>query len=210
MNFVLDIILLAIIALSVVSGYKKGFVKTLFHMTRTVLAFLAAAAFTRYLAPYVKRYLLPGAPPPEPAASSGAQDGIAGMLEGIGQDLLASGKEAVAGTVREILANAVAFLILFLAALILLKIVELVVSLVFRLPLLKETNKVLGLFMGFLSGLFLAAVFCMVAEMAIPYLNDLENPVFKNLNPEQGTILYRHFCAFDLFGRIKEWIFQSR
>ena len=59
MSIVFDLIILTVIALCILSGWKNGFVKSLMEFASSILAFFAALFFTPYLGAYIcENYLL--------------------------------------------------------------------------------------------------------------------------------------------------------
>ena len=88
------------------------------------------------------------------------------------------------------LASALGTLIVFIASLLLLKILAKVFEAVFKLPLLKTVNKFGGGILGLILGFVYAFVACAVIEMLLPYIP--ENPVLY-MGMEENTVLYKFF-----------------
>ncbi len=95
-----------------------------------------------------------------------------------------------AQTVMSCLANALGTLIVFVLALIALKLLSLLFDSIFKLPVLKTVNKVGGLILGLVFGLALSFVLCMAVEILLPYIP--ENPVIY-AGMEKDTVLYSFF-----------------
>lgn len=66
--------------------------------------------------------------------------------------------EVFALSMNEVLAKVVAFFAVFVAAFILIKLIQMLVKLIFSGPILKSLDKTLGLILGFLEGATLVAL----------------------------------------------------
>ncbi len=53
MSLFLDILIIVVMAVTVIGGYKRGFIKSVMHFASSVLAFFAAVYFTPYLSSYL-------------------------------------------------------------------------------------------------------------------------------------------------------------
>ena len=78
---------------------------------------------------------------------------------------------AVAEPISEALSNIVAFICVFVAALIVIRIVTWLVSLVFKLPILRELDKGLGLVFGVVSAVFFVWMFALCADSLVNVLS---------------------------------------
>lgn len=61
MSALFDIIILAVIAISLFSGWRNGLVKSVMHLASAILSFFAAVFFTPYLGPYISDNFVRGA-----------------------------------------------------------------------------------------------------------------------------------------------------
>ena len=110
--------------------------------------------------------------------------------------------ENAASKVMECLANALGVLVTFVAALIAMRILGFVVDRLFRLPVLRSINGLLGFALGTLLGIVSVFILCMIVEILLPYIP--ENPVIY-AGMEKDTVLYNFFVnlnpvIFVLFG----------
>ena len=68
------------------------------------------------------------------------------------------------------LSDALAVLVVFLAALVLLNLAVLLLDLIFKLPVLHFANKLGGFLFGLAAGFLVAFLFCTAVNIALPYL----------------------------------------
>ena len=92
--------------------------------------------------------------------------------------------------VMECLANALGVLATFVVSLVALKILGFLVDRLFRLPVLNGINRLGGLVVGVVLGLFSVYILCMIVEILLPYIP--KNPVIY-AGMEKDTILYNFF-----------------
>ncbi len=111
--------------------------------------------------------------------------------------------DGIAKPVLEILSNVVGTVIVFIAVLLLLFLLSLVLNSLFKLPLLRQLNKVGGVIAGVILGVFYAFILCMIIKSLLPCLP--KNP-FLYQGMENDTVLYGLFSRFNplyllLFGK---------
>jgi len=112
----------------------------------------------------------------------------------------------VAEPMAKAVSDIISFIIIFVVSLIVLKILTIVVGLIFKLPVLKSFDRILGVVFGVLSGLFLVFVFAMVAETLSGAIADASPSSFTTDIMEESLILgfvaeYNPLKAlFSLFG----------
>lgn len=102
----------------------------------------------------------------------------------------------ISGNAISLLASALSFLILFFGTLLAMKIIAAVVDKIFRLPVLKTANKILGFVFGVACGILAVCAFTAAVSMLMPYLAtvgieiDAENTfIFKYLWGEGNILL---------------------
>jgi uncharacterized membrane protein required for colicin V production len=84
------------------------------------------------------------------------------------------------------LSTALAFILIFIGTLILLKIASALLGLVTKLPIIKGTNRLLGALLGIILGVFWAFVATALIRLVVPYFSD--SAVVASLN--DGATLY--------------------
>jgi uncharacterized membrane protein required for colicin V production len=143
-------------------GLKRGFILQLLHLVSFIAAFMIARQFYDDLAPQVRLWV------PYPDFGSGQ-----------GQEALAF----FSGNMEESYYNAVSFVIIFILAVIALRIVASMLDFVAMLPVLKQINKLLGGVLGFLEVyLFLFILLFIAALIPAPQIqNALQDSSLSNL-----------------------------
>lgn len=137
MSMLLDIIVLAVLVISIVIYTKRGFVKSLLNFIGFFVALIAAYVIAPLLSPSLEA-------PIHQALSS--YDGSDGSLSEMLQMDITSG----------IIANVLSFAILFVVLSLAVMIATWIIDRIFRLPILKQANKLLGLALGVIIGVFYA------------------------------------------------------
>lgn len=205
MHFVLDIVILALCALTILVSYKRGFFKSVMSLCSGIGALLVAYTFTPKLALIVKeKFLLDKiAGGVTDTLASMAKTGVQGaqtvvydlskllensqflsILNQYGADsqavtdLINSANDGSYAAVEEVayavsdpiagtIANIIVFIGLFLAAILVLRLITWAIGVVFTLPVLRGVDKTLGLVFGVVSALLFVWIFAMVAAAAL-------------------------------------------
>ena len=135
MDLLADILLLAVLVVFTVSGFRRGLVHSVIDLVGSIAA-AAAAIF------YAPRVLTLAAPYLDRWKSSFWGSGLLGYLVGV----------AVVFVVREVLVHLAAALL----------------DRLFRLPVLRQVNSLLGGVFGFCKGAVVVLLACAVLRLALP------------------------------------------
>lgn len=191
-----DIVILVIIGVMIVSGYLRGFIKTLFNLVSMVITF----ALTYYLYPYVSKFIMDETnlyknisetisknfdfeKMLEGAVSSESQlQAIENLpLPEMFKEILVNNNnpemfklldvssftDYISGSLASIVVNIIVFIALFLIIWIALNILVGVMDLVAKLPGLKQMNELAGAGLGAILGLFFIFVGFAVISLII-------------------------------------------
>ncbi len=206
MSLILDIILIAIILIEVISGIRRGFIKTVMSLVSILIALGCGYAFTPQLAAYYSEHifldkfaasiesalnkLLAGGAEALDLGKLLAEKPLAlfeitdryqtdvGTVEGYYQSGVAAGGEnltesvslQIAEPLAVALANVLAFLTIFAAVILVLKLIGLLLDLIFTLPGLKFFNRLCGMLLGAACGLTYAFILAYIFTEAVPVL----------------------------------------
>lgn len=107
----------------------------------------------------------------------------------------------IAQPVADMLSGTVAFLGILIASLIVFSIVMRLLDIVFRLPGLKGTNRLLGLVFGVATALLFAVVFSSIASSIITGLGSVDSELFGE-QAVQSSHVMKFFSSVNLFGLI--------
>ncbi|MGK9267197.1 CvpA family protein [Bacillus inaquosorum] len=137
----LDIIILILLLMGTLLGLKRGFILQFIRLTSFILSIAFAALFYKNVAPHLKWI-----PAPDFSAGQPALSFFTGNLEAAYY-------------------NAIAFIVLFIIAKILLRIIGSFLSIVAGIPVIKQINQVLGAVLGFLEVYLFTFVLLYVASV---------------------------------------------
>ena len=208
MGYLFDLIIAAILGLSIYFGFKKGFIKTVLSALSFFIALVIAFSFQAKLSEKIyempmvdsvkktiREEFIKLAPTntneqgfdseklvtEKPEGFMAILD-IAGISESDikakyegwkkqGTEMAADALVSyVADPIIKSLVSIISFAIIFFASLLVLKILIYILDNIFRLPVLKQANKVLGVTLGVFLGLFRAYVFGAAVTLFLPLI----------------------------------------
>ena len=229
MNIIFDIVIVSLLAFGLIHGLRKGLVKILFHTFKKAIALLVAFVFAKPLANVlcpsivkpIRATLVNAIHNSVTTDVTGVEmtqkvptvlRRIAGFFD---VDLTAYGEKAIEGggdyihTFADLaaspIANAVSiilsFVLLYLLARLLLWPAGALTNLVFRGPLLKQINTVLG---GFVSLFFYTIITWVLCEVGIFVLSLFPDVAFLSGFSVEETFI----CKFFHEGMLLKWLFS--
>ena len=219
MNYI-DIGILVIIGLMAVSGYFRGFIKTLFNLVSMIITF----AMTYYLYPYVSKFVMNETPLYKTIAEkiNGNFD-FEQLLQGaitkemqlqaienlplpdMFKEILAGNNnpemfklldvnsftDYISSSLASIVVNIIVFVVLFFVIWIALNILVGVLDLVAKLPGLKQLNELAGAGLGLIFGLLFVFVGFAVVSLIISVDQNIE--LVKMIEESTvGAFLFNH------------------
>lgn len=227
MSFIIDILILSIIAFTVFKGARRGFVKSVMSLASLIIAFIIANIYSPAMSLwYYNKFILSSVTEKISSFISGfipvgsdtlnmsklfGEGTFVEMLERYGADneklqaaygsvtdattakieeLSASIAQPVASTISD----ALAFASIFFGALIILWVVTIIINMVFKLPVLRTANKVLGIVFGVVCALLYSWIFAIVAVWAINALGAVEPEMFGP-SVVDNSVLLKFFNA---------------
>lgn len=227
MNFVLDLILVVICFLTVFIAAKKGFIRSVMGFVSKIVALIAAYTFTPTVAAYIKgRFLLAplsdsiGASVKSAVTVDGGYDfsALSEKIPSILERYLISGEEltekletmqktgdealrfvsdVIADKVAGMIATAIAFIGIFVLVCVLLWVVTIIADAVFKLPVLRTANTVLGVLFGVLSAFIITLVYCSAVSLLVGALGSVA-PKFFGQDVIDRTFIVKLFANADL------------
>lgn len=177
MDYLILLIVLAVLGLSALYGYKKGLVKILLSMVALLVTFIVAAILTIPVSGMLKA----ATPIDEGIEKSVSKlvtenevvnvDSISNLnLPSPIEKVLVKGAEAakdgfneyIVGAVADVLLKAITFFVLIIVVYVVVTILINVLDFISRLPLINSINKTGGLAVGLVQGLLLVWVGCLI------------------------------------------------
>lgn len=192
MAFIVDIALVAILALCVFFGWKNGFIKTISKFLTYILSFAIANLCWKYLAtyvgklPFIRNLITEGVEGPVFEDGAAFMDKLKTMFTYFAGDMVENGNaENTAAVMNNYLAETltmvISFAIVFIVAMLLLKLVfRLLNSIINKIPVVKQINGLLGAVMGFLNGsIWTWAITNLFVKAFLPMLNRVNPTIFS-------------------------------
>lgn len=234
MSLILDGILLTVIIISIISGIKRGFIKTIMSFVSIIVAIFCGWMFTPQLAEYYNEhiFLRQMSESVENAINSLLNNGLETVnlsslftekpqafvditdrysadissLESYYQLQLSNGEENlteklslhIAEPLADILSSALAFLTIFIAVILVLKILTIILNTLFSLPGLNFINRFCGLLLGGICGLLYAFVLSYIFSMAVPALASIFPDIIA-ADAAQKSVLIELFEKYNIF-----------
>ena len=207
MNYILDLILAAVLVLFFLRGWKRGFVMELIDLIGVVISAALAMMFGGMVADWVyttfmreplaeRVALVVTSSTPSLAELEALLDNFpAFIVRGLehygvtGQTLYAAATSAE-GTLSVALADAIspvivlvikffAVALLFFAFMLIVGAVARVVSVMFRLPVIRQINEVLGAGLSLVKGVVVVWLLCAALNIAVPMLKPVEQEMVE-------------------------------
>lgn len=217
MAIALDLAVILIFAVVVVVVVKKGFVRTVLDFASVVCALIFAKIFSPLLSNIYYAALYDGVSEklaekiseliennslPEAlkldrltALISKYDSGFADRIKG---DTITDSARLIAQPLVGLLSYALAFLTIFVASLIIFKIISVLVGGIFTLPVLRTVNKSLAFLLGLVLGAAYAALFVALTQILTPFISSYYPDV---INPDTISNTYIFGYLYNL-----EWI----
>ncbi len=164
MSFVLDTLILLIVASTIYRTYKKGFVRSVLDLVSSIISII----LSNYLAPQVSEIFLPF----------------------LTQQLNQADKN-IPDSALEMFSYAIAFATVFAVITIILNVLTMFISGIFKLPILNSLNKTLGLLLGCLKSFVFLFLLAAILQLAAPFMNDANSAVFSD-EIIQNTFIFKH------------------
>ncbi len=223
MAYILDIIILAIVVFCIIRGAKRGAVRTAFSLLSFVVALVLTFMFASPLTQYIEQQpfginmhdsieqaievKINGILNRDAEETSNTTEDIIKSLslpEFLKKSILmhsdfivrnadVPAAKAVAGSLASAYLKMICSVALFIILLILLRILRLFCEQLFKLPILKEINRLVGGIAGFVNGIFIAYLLL----SAVSALSGL--PYFAWLAPaKESSYLFKYVYEYNI------------
>ena len=192
MALVVDLVLVAVLALCVFFGWKNGFIKALSGFLSYILAFAISNICWKFLAvhvrklPFLQNMITEGVDGPAFAENATFLDKLQTIFSFFTGDMVQNGNaEATKAVLKNYLAEALVMIIsfgaIFLISMLILKLLfKLLNALINKIPGLKQLNGLLGSVVGVLNGFFWTwAVSNIFVKTLLPALHHFKPDVFS-------------------------------
>lgn len=187
MTIIVDLVILAIIIICVIMGYIKGLTGVLIKIISFILSIIIAfilfipvsnlvinkTQIDETIAQSVRGVILGNSDSQkvEENMPSTITEYIQGQAENIADSAKESVADATAVGVSETIVKAAVWIILFIVARILLILLKFVTSLIAKLPVIKQCDKIGGVVYGLLEGLVIVYILLAIISLVSPMMN---------------------------------------
>jgi len=203
MNFILDLIILLIIALSTFIGYKKGLIKVAFSLVSFILAIALSVVLYKPISnfiieytpidDYIEQTISQRLTSPEITVeeTENIVSNYFNNFKSISTNVLANG-------ISKTIINIACILIVFVVSKILLLLFKWLGDLISKLPLIKQVNSAGGFLYGLLRGfIFIYGVLALIAIISpVANINNIINIINNTIIT---NIMYNHNIILILF-----------
>ena len=205
-EYVFGLFLILILVISALIGLKRGFVRSIAGLMEYIVAFFVANRFYTVGAELVVKIpflanLKTEVDMPELEESTGFFEKVKAIINHLISTALNSGDaEAEANAIinnyiADVVSKAIAFIVIFIVALLLLKLIVYLVDKFCELPVLKATNKTLGVLFGLFCGMFVTWFLAnLFVNTLLPILVDKWPDLFSLAMGE--NVIVRFFMRF--------------
>lgn len=201
MNFIIDLCILIIIALSTFIGFKKGFIKVAFRLISFILALIIALVLYKPVSNFINNYT----PIPnkieskiESRISSSNKEETNNLVANYYKNIRNISTTVIAKNITNSIVNISAILIVFLLSRLLLMFLRISTDLIAKLPLIKQFNHIGGFIYGLLAGFFIIYLIFTIITLLAPII-DL-NTIIKLINSSIiANIMYNNNILFMFF-----------
>lgn len=201
MNFIIDLCILMIIALSTFIGFKKGFIKVAFRLISFILALIIALVLYKPVSNFINNYT----PIPnkieskiESRISSSNKEETNNLVANYYKNIRNISTTVIAKNITNSIVNISSILIVFLLSRLLLMFLRISTDLIAKLPLIKQFNHIGGFIYGLLAGFFIIYLIFTIITLLAPII-DLNN-IIKLINSSIiANIMYNNNILFMFF-----------
>ncbi len=192
MALIVDIALIAVLALCVFLGWKKGFIHAISKFLTYILSFIIANIFWKHIAvyvgriPFIQNLITEGVEGPVFEEGASFMDKIKSMFTFMAGDMIQNGNAENSTAVMnnylaEMLTMIISFALIFIVAMLLLKLVfRLLNAIINKIPVVKQLNGILGAVTGFLNGsIWTWAIANLFVKAFLPTLNRINPNIFS-------------------------------
>ena len=185
MSIIVDIVILAILLLCIIIGYVRGLtgslIKILSYVLSIVIAFILFIPISNLiientqidenLEQSIREMIIGNGQNEEENMPQAITDYIGQKVEGAADDAKEAIADSTANEVAITIVKAGTWIVLFIVARILLIFLRFITSLIAKLPVIKQFDKLGGIIYGILEGLIIIYVLLAIISFVSPMLN---------------------------------------
>jgi len=203
MNYLLDLIILAIIALSTFIGYKKGLIKVAFGLVSFILAITLSILLYKPVSNFIIEYTpiddyIEQTIFERLDSSEITNEETENIVSNYYNNIKSATTNTIADGISKTIINVSCVLIVFILSKLILLLFRFIGDIIAKLPLIKQLNESGGLLYGLLRGFFLIYGVLALISISSPILdiNDIINAINNTIIT---NIMYNHNIILILF-----------
>lgn len=203
MNYLIDLILIAIIALFTFIGYRKGLIKVAFGLVSFILALVISIALYKPISNFIINYTplddkIETTISERINSSSTSSEETNNIIGNFYSNIKTTTTTAVADGISKTIINIGCIIIVFIISNIILLFFKFSGDLIAKLPLIKQLNNAGGFIYGLLKGFIVIYLLLALIAIISPIvdINNLVNTINKSIIT---NIMYNNNIIFILF-----------
>lgn len=203
MNYLIDLILIAIIALFTFIGYKKGLIKVAFGLVSFILAIVISVILYKPVSNFIIKYTplddyIESTISERLTDSETSKEETENMVSNYYNNIKNASTTVIASGISKTVINVSCMLVVFIVAKIILLFFKFIGDLVAKLPLIKQFNSAGGFIYGLLKGFVIIYILLAIIALLSPIINI--NNIVSIINSSIITnIMYNNNIIFILF-----------
>ena len=203
MNFLVDLILIAVIALFAFIGYKRGLIKVAFNLISFILAIVISIVLYRPISTFVINYtplddMIETAVEERLSSSDITTEEKENIVSNYYNNIKNSSTAVIADGISKTIINIGCMIIVFIVSKIILFFFRSMGDLIAKLPLIKQVNHAGGFLYGILKGFIIIYLLLALISIISPIIDINEIVTIIN-NSIITNIMYNNNIIFILF-----------
>lgn len=202
-NYIIDLIIIAFIALCTFSGYRKGLIKVAFGLVSFILAIIISIILYKPVSNFVINYTpiddyIETSITDRLNSSETTDEEIDNFVANYFSNIKNASSTVIANTISKTIINVSCMIIVFIVANIVLLLFKFIGDLIGKLPLIKQVNNIGGFFYGLLKGFVIIYILLALVSILSPLvnLNAIINIINKSII---ANIMYNNNIILILF-----------
>lgn len=203
MNYLIDLIIIAIIALFTFIGYKKGLLKVAFGLVSFILAIIISIVLYRPISNFVINYTplddyIQTTISERLEAPQTTDEETENIVSNYYHNIKNASTSVISSGISKTIINVACMLIVFITVKIILLFFKFIGDLIAKLPLIKQFNTAGGFLYGLLKGFIIIYILLALLAILAPIINI--NNIINIINSSIITnIMYNNNIIFILF-----------
>jgi len=202
-NYLIDLIILAIISISTIVSYKKGLIKVAFSLVSFILALVISIAIYKPVSNFIINNTsiddnIEATISTRLYSSDTSNEEIDNFVANYFSNIKNASTAVIADTISKSIINICCMIIVFIISNIALLLFRFIGDLFAKLPLIKQLNSVGGFLYGILKGFIIVYILLAIIAVLSPLVNMNELIVMINKSII-ANIMYNNNIIFILF-----------